>query len=308
MHPQRGDGNFITQFSPAQPNGPIGIGRPGEPDVTLFDHGAAALAIDTGVDDHITITSFALDGGHTKDLKDFCIDPSFSHKGDYSFAVLEKLLHSSHSTGKGCYVNSREDSAAYRRQGREERAARPRPQYLVASVPCLRPGRLSPSRSIVARSFRPRPRDKWAKTFHPGAQLENWAKTFHPFLQEEAKTGFHPRGSQTGENIFTHSRSLWVKIGTMYGYGYSSQLAWRIRDAHKKNPEKRPAELARELDTTPKYVSKILRRARVAKFRTGPDKAKPPAPAVLRHHNNNSAAKPAASKKPATVKKGRTKR
>ena len=84
-----------------------------------------------------------------------------------------------------------------------------------------------------------------------------------------------------------------MKIETMYDFYYLSN---RIRKAHRDNPDKRPGELARELETTPKYVSKILRRARIAKFRTGPEKAKPPAPAVIRQHSN-STSKPAAPRK-----------
>lgn len=52
------------------------------------------------------------------------------------------------------------------------------------------------------------------------------------------------------------------------------KLSTQIRRAHNANPNLRPAQLAEQLDTSPKYVSKILRRARVKKFRTGPDATK----------------------------------
>jgi hypothetical protein len=50
------------------------------------------------------------------------------------------------------------------------------------------------------------------------------------------------------------------------------KLATQIRRTHKMNPDMRPAQIAAQLDTSPKYVSKVLRRARVRKFPTGPQR------------------------------------
>jgi len=63
------------------------------------------------------------------------------------------------------------------------------------------------------------------------------------------------------------------------------KLATQIRKAHRANPGKRPAELAEELATTPKYVSKILRRAKVKKFRRGPAPKPAALPSVMRSHD-----------------------
>lgn len=46
-------------------------------------------------------------------------------------------------------------------------------------------------------------------------------------------------------------------------------LARRIRVAHAQNPDADPMKLARRLNTSPKYVSKVLRAAGAPKFRTG---------------------------------------
>ena len=43
-----------------------------------------------------------------------------------------------------------------------------------------------------------------------------------------------------------------------------------IRSALKKNPQASPQALAKQLETTPKYISRIARQMNLPKFKTGP--------------------------------------